>query len=102
MQGEGVYEEEVWHNGFPNIKKVAGHIEGIDHVGFDDEEIYITIEGIQCELCDVKLYLRPMSSMTESEEATKCAFLDDIEGGVEDSITKYVDWQTLTILIIMA
>lgn len=40
----------------------------------------------------IKPYLRPMSAMTESEEATKCAFLDDIEGGVEDSISKYVDW----------
>jgi len=67
IQGEGVYEDEVWHNGFPHNKKVTGHIEGIDHIGFDDEEIYVTIEGIQCELCDVKLYLRPMSSMTEEE-----------------------------------
>lgn len=40
----------------------------------------------------VKPYLRPMSAMTESEEARKCAFLDDIEGGVEDSIPTYVDW----------
>jgi hypothetical protein len=40
----------------------------------------------------IKPYLRPMSDMTESEEARKCAFLDDIEGGVEDSIPTYVDW----------
>jgi len=33
-----------------------------------------------------------MSNMTEDEEATKCAFLDNIEGGVEDSIPKYIDW----------
>ena len=66
-QGEGTYEEEVWHNGFPCSKKVTGYIEGIDHIGFDDGEIYVTVEGIQCELCDVKLYLRPMSSMTQDE-----------------------------------
>ena len=68
-QCEGAYEEEVWHNGFPCSKKVAGCIEGIDHIGFDDDEIYVTVEGIQCELYDVKLYLRPMSSMTEEEKA---------------------------------
>jgi len=37
-------------------------------------------------------YLRPMSSMTEEEDARRCAFLDDIEGGIEDAILNYIDW----------
>jgi len=41
---------------------------------------------------DVKPYLRPMSSMTEEEDARRCAFLDDIEGGIEDAIFNYIDW----------
>lgn len=40
----------------------------------------------------IKPYLRPMSSMTEEEDTRRCAFLDDIEGGVEDAIPNYIDW----------
>lgn len=42
--------------------------------------------------CVVKPYLRPMSSMTEEEDTRRCAFLDDIEGGIEDAISNYIDW----------
>lgn len=40
----------------------------------------------------VKPYLRPMSSMTDEEDTRRCAFLDDIEGGIEDAIPNYIDW----------
>ena len=40
----------------------------------------------------IKPYLRPMSSMTEEENTRRCAFLDDIEGGIEDAIPNYIDW----------
>ena len=40
----------------------------------------------------IKPYLRPMSSMTEEEYTHRCAFLDDIEGGVEEAIPNYTDW----------
>lgn len=40
----------------------------------------------------IKPYLRSMSSMTEEEDMRRCAFLDDIEGGVEDAIPNYIDW----------
>ena len=40
----------------------------------------------------IKPYLRPMSSMTEEEEERKCAFLDDIEGGIEEAIPNYINW----------
>ena len=39
-----------------------------------------------------KPYLRPMSSMTAEEDTRRCAFLDDIEGGIEDAIPNYIDW----------
>lgn len=41
---------------------------------------------------DFKPYLRPMSSMTDEEDARRCAFLDDIEGGIENAILNYIDW----------
>ena len=37
-------------------------------------------------------YLRPMESMTEEEEARRCAFLDDIEGGIYNAIPNYIDY----------
>lgn len=40
----------------------------------------------------LKPYLRPMSSMTDEEDIRRCAFLDDIEGGIEDAIPNYIDW----------
>jgi len=68
VQGEGEYEEEPdYEHPFGSRAKSIGHIDGIDHIGFDDGEIYVTIEGIPCELSTVKLYLRPMESMTEEE-----------------------------------
>lgn len=33
-----------------------------------------------------------MSSMTEEEDMHRCAFLDDIEGGVEEVIPNYIDF----------
>lgn len=42
---------------------------------------------------DIKPYLRSLSSMTEEEDARRCAFLDDIEGGLEDdTIPNYINW----------
>ena len=69
VNAEGEYEEDVdYNNPFPGIEKSIGHIDGIDHIGFDDGEVYVTIEGIPCELSYVKPYLRPLSSMTEEEK----------------------------------
>lgn len=68
VNAEGEYEEDVdYNNPFPGIEKSIGHIDGIDHIGFDDGEVYVTIEGVPCELSYAKPYLRPMSSMTEEE-----------------------------------
>lgn len=39
-----------------------------------------------------KPYLRSMKSMTEEEDTRRCAFLDDIEGGIDDAIPNYIDW----------
>ena len=42
---------------------------------------------------DVRPYLRSLSSMTEEEDARRCAFLDDIEEGLEDdTIPNYINW----------
>ena len=69
VNAEGEYEEDVdYNNPFPRIEKSIGHIDGIDHIGFDDGEVYVTIEGIPCELSYVKPYLRPMSNMTDEED----------------------------------
>lgn len=69
VQSQGFYEEEPdYINQYKHTEKIVGHIDGIDHIGFDDGEIYVTVEGIPCELSDVKLYLRPMESMTKEEE----------------------------------
>lgn len=69
VNAQGVYEEEADYNIPVNHEEtVIGHVDGIDRLGFDDGEIYVVIEGIPCELSDVKLYLRPMSSMTEEEK----------------------------------
>ena len=68
VQCEGFYEEDAsYKSPFGSLEKVIDQMENIEHVGFDDGEIYIVIGGFQCELCDVKPYLRPMSSMTEEE-----------------------------------
>ena len=44
------------------------------------------------KITKIKPYLRPMSSMTEEEDMHRCAFLDDIEGGVEEAIPNYIDF----------
>ena len=65
---KGTYTEEADYSySHRHLEKITGQIEGIDHIGFDDGEVYVTIEGIQCELSDVKIYLRPLSSMTKEE-----------------------------------
>ena len=69
VQCEGFYEEDAsYKSPFGSLEKVIDQMENIEHVGFDDGEIYVVIGGFQCELCDVKPYLRPMSSMTEEEK----------------------------------
>ena len=69
IQAEGEYEEDVnYENPFGRLEKSIGYVDGIDHIGFDDSAIYVIIEGIPCELGTVKLYLKPMSSMTEEED----------------------------------
>ena len=61
------YEEPDYKTPYEHIKTCKGHVDSIDHIGFDDGEIYVIIEGIPCELSNVKPYLRPMSSITEEE-----------------------------------
>lgn len=63
------YEEPDYKTPYEHLETCKGHVDGIDHIGFDDGEVYIIIEGIPCELLNVKPYLRPMSSMTEEESA---------------------------------
>ena len=66
---EGVYTEEASYEIPYNHKEtVIGRVEGIDHVGFDDGEVYVTVDGIPCELGDVKPYLRSMKDMTDNEK----------------------------------
>ena len=66
---EGFYSEEPdYKTPYEHIETCKGHVDGIDHIGFDGGEVYIIIEGIPCELFNVKPYLRPMSSMTEEEK----------------------------------
>ena len=86
VQCEGFYEEDAsYKSPFGSLEKVIDQMENIEHVGFDDGEIYVVIGGFQCELCDVKPYLRPMSSMTEEErnEQYKYSAFNNIE---------YFDW----------
>lgn len=64
-----------------------GYLQNNDSCEFYFEDV-IAIDNIE----RLKPYLRPMSSMTEEDYARRCAFLDDIEGGVEDAIPNYIDW----------
>lgn len=57
-----------------------------------EELMIIGDQNYKCQICEIKPYLRPMSSMTEEDDARRSAFLDDIEGGVEDAIPNYIDW----------
>jgi len=61
---------------------------------FDKDYIYENPKTAETYVCtdEVKPYLRPMSSMTEEEDGRRCAFLDDIEGGIEEAIPNYIDW----------
>jgi len=64
----GEYEVDADYNRpFGGYEVIIDKAEGVEHIGFDDGEIYITIGGYQCDLFLVKPYLRPMSSMTEKE-----------------------------------
>ena len=76
---EGFYSEEPdYKTPYKHIETCKGHVDGIDHIGFDDEEIYIIIEGIPCELLNVRPYLRPMSSMTKKEKNSNDDLLEKI------------------------
>lgn len=93
--GEGEYEEEAdYEHPLGRLERSVGHIDGIDHIGFDDGEIYVTIEGIPCELSTVKLYLRPMETMTMTEvlefEKITNGFLEN--GSSEELWDVVVDW----------
>ena len=58
-----------------------------------DEDVYTrTYPHLPYWIETIKPYLRPMSSMTEEEDARRCAFLDDIEGGIDGAIPNYIDW----------
>lgn len=83
-----------WDDGLSTVERV---------VGIDDKFIYTKVidthngqeyrdDKWPIDTFDDKLFLRPMSSMTEEEDIRRCAFLDDIEGGVEDAIPNYIDW----------
>lgn len=64
-----------------------GYFQNNDSYEFYFEDV-IAIDNIE----RLKPYLRPMPSMTEEEDPRRCAFLDDIEGGIEDTIPNYIDW----------
>jgi len=92
VNAQGVLEEEADYNIPVNHEEtVIGHVDGIDHLGFDDGEIYVVIEGIPCELSDVKLYLRPMSSMTEEERKKYHELCNSYSDIYFDSIDS-IDW----------
>ncbi len=91
VQCEGFYEEDVsYKSPFGSLEKVIDQMENIEHVGFDDGEIYVVIGGFQCELCDVKPYLRPMSSMTEEEEDEWWEF--DNKNTIVETHSYSIDW----------
>lgn len=95
LQAEGEYEEEAsYKRPYGGLEKSIGLVEGIDLIGFDDGEIYIIIEGIPCELGTVKLYLRPMETMTmtevkEFEKLTDGLFVNGTSEEIWDTV---VDW----------
>jgi len=68
---EGYYMEESGY-GVPygSRDRIVGNVDGIDHIGFDDGEVYVIIDGIPCELSDVRCFLRSMDSMDDEER--KC------------------------------
>jgi len=71
LQCQGFYVEDANYDvPCPHKNKIVGCAEGVEHIGYDDGERYIMIEGYPCELGDVKPFLRPMSSMTEEERET--------------------------------
>ena len=87
------YEEPNYKTPYEHIKTCKGHVDGIDHIGFDNGEIYIIIEGIPCELPNVKIYLRPMNSMTEEEEKEFKKIVYDSMNVDDISASVYVaDW----------
>ena len=44
-------------------------------------------------ICEVKPYLRPMSSMTDEERTERISILYELEGYIEEDVTyKYQDW----------
>ena len=91
VQCEGFYEEDAsYKSPFGSLEKVIDQMENIEHVGFDDGEIYVVIGGFQCELCDVKPYLRPMSSMTEEEEDEWWEF--DNKNTIVETHSYSIDW----------
>lgn len=95
VQAEGEYEEEAsYENPFGRLERSVGHVDGIDHIGFDDGEIYVTIEGIPCELGTVKLYLRPMETMTMTEVKEFEKLTDGLfeNGSSEEIWDTVVDW----------
>ena len=107
IQAKGMYEEEADYNiPINHNETIIGHVDGIEHLGFDDGEVYIVIEGIPCELSDVCIYLRPMSSMTEEEKNELYTAIDwygeiDETGNVytkgqekvyRETFYEYTDW----------
>lgn len=65
------------------------HIQEVQGI---DIELEILLTNTFARIEEMKPYLRPMSSMTEEEDMHRCAFLDDIEGGVSEAIPNYIDW----------
>lgn len=57
---------------------------------YTDGQVYV--DCVYTNIENTKPYLRSLSSMTEEEDARRCAFLDDIEGGIEDAVFNYIDW----------
>lgn len=69
-------------------------VESPNTVVLHDETRYAQLDSffIFADGMMVRPYLRRMDSMTEREEESRCVFLDDIEGGMEEVIPNYVDW----------
>ncbi len=75
--------DNVWITHFYNGGNAVVDVNGNTDFFHDSDYFDIT---------KIKPYLRPMSSMTDEEDIRRCAFLDDIEGGIEDAIPNYIDW----------
>lgn len=58
-----------------------------------DELMIIGDQNYECQICEIKPYLRPLYSMTKEERAERVAILWELEGHIDEDVTyKYQDW----------